>query len=292
MIILRLMGGLGNQMFQYAYGRAVAHRIGVELALDISDSTLTIHQGFELNRVFGIQAKIAMESDIRNVLGWQHSEIIRKVIRKSGLAFIFKCWIDEPHFHFSPEMLLVPDNTYLRGYWQSEKYFEDTVDLIRRDLTFRTPVSGLNVIISNQIQDDSYSAISLHVRRGDYVNNSAVSQVHGACPAAYYYAAMQYLAERVKNPFFYVFSDDKDWISDHFEASYPHMFVTHNRGESSYEDMRLMSLCRHHIIANSSFSWWGAWLNSDPEKIVVAPRNWFADESCGHDLFPRNWTAL
>jgi hypothetical protein len=293
MIILRLTGGLGNQMFQYAFGRAAANRLGVEMVLDVSDSTLTIHQGFELNRVFNIQARVATEYDMRAVLGWLRSEIIRKILRNTGLTSIFsKHWIVEPHFHFSPEMLKVPDETYLSGYWQSEKYFAVAAESIRGDFTFRIPPSKGNEVLANAICDDSLTAISLHVRRGDYVNNPSVNQVHGGCTVAYYHAGMQHLAERVRNPFFYVFSDDMEWVSVHLELPFPHRLVTHNRGESSYEDMRLMSLCRHHIVANSSFSWWGAWLNPLPEKIVVAPRNWFVDKSRTHDLFPPGWVTL
>lgn len=293
MIVLRLTGGLGNQMFQYAFGRATANRLGVEMVLDVSDPTLSIHNGFELNKVFGIQAKVATESDMRAVLGWQRPEIIRKVIRKTGFTSVLaRRWIEEPHFHFSPEMLHVPDGTYLCGYWQSEKYFEDAAECIRNEFRFREPPSEVNKKLVQEIAGENGSAISLHVRRGDYVHNPAVSQVHGRCSLEYYRSAIKYLTDRIPSPCFYVFSDDMDWVRKHFEIPSSHRFIVHNRGESSYEDMRLMSLCQHHIIANSSFSWWGAWLNPDPDKIVVAPENWFADESRTHDLFPSGWVVL
>jgi hypothetical protein len=293
MIILRLSGGLGNQMFQYAFGRATAIRLGVQMVLDLSNPTLIIHNGFELNRVFGIQAKVATEFDMLEVLGWQRPEIIRKVLKKIGLAsFQTKSWIEEPHFHFSPEMLHVPDETYLCGYWQSEKYFEDSVERVRDEFRFREPLSEVNKKLMQEIADGNGSAISLHVRRGDFVHNQAVSQVHGKCSMEYYRSAIKYLAERIQNPCFYVFSDDMDWVRNHLELPFSHKFIAHNRGEASYEDMRLMSLCQHHIIANSSFSWWSAWLNHDPDKVVVAPENWFADERHTHDLFPSGWIVL
>lgn len=293
MIVIRLTGGLGNQMFQYAFGRATANRLGVEMRLDLSDSTLSIHQGYELKRVFGVEAKVATESEMDSMLGWQRPEIIRKLIKKLKLAaLVAKGWVEEPYFHFSAKMLQVPDRTYLSGYWQSEKYFEDATECIRSEFKFSTPPSALNEVLLQEIADTNTTAISLHVRRGDYVHNQAVSQVHGNCSLAYYHAAIQYVMQYVHNPLFYVFSDDMDWVCNHLEMPFPHQLVTHNRGESSYEDMRLMSVCQHHIIANSSFSWWGAWLNANPKKIVVAPKNWFADENLPHDLFPDGWIAL
>lgn len=293
MIVVRLTGGLGNQMFQYAFGRATANRLGVEMRLDLSDSTLSIHQGYELKRVFGIEAKIATESDMANVLGWQRPEAVRKALKKLRLTALFvKGLVEEPHFHFSAKMLHVPDKTYLNGYWQSEKYFKSVAEYIRNEFKFYKPPSAVNKVLLQEIADANTTAISLHVRRGDYVHNQAVSQVHGNCSLAYYHAAIQYVLQRVQSPLFYVFSDDMDWVRNHLEMPFPHKLITHNRGESSYEDMRLMSLCQHHIIANSSFSWWGAWLNANPKKLVIAPKNWFADESRPHDLFPDGWVVL
>lgn len=293
MIVLHLSGGLGNQMFQYAFGRATANRLGVELVLDLSDPTLSIHQGVELNRVFGIQVKVATESDLYAVLGWQRPKIVRKVVKKLGFtSVVAKHWVEEPHFQFSSKMLHVPDKTYLSGYWQSEKYFEDAIECIRDEFKFSQSPTALNKVLAQEIANSETTAISLHVRRGDYVHNQVVSQVHGSCSLAYYRTAAQYVMQRVENPLFYIFSDDMDWVRSHLEMPFPHKLIAHNRGESSYEDMRLMSLCQHHIIANSSFSWWGAWLNSNPEKIVVAPKNWFVDESRPHDLFPLGWVVL
>ena len=293
MIVLHVSGGLGNQMFQYAYGRCVANRLGVELVLDLSDPTLSIHQGFELSKVFGLEAKVAREFHMYAVLGLLRPEIVRRVIKKFGFALVVaKRWVEEPHFHFSSGMLNVQDNTFISGYWQSEKYFEDAIAFIRHDFKFCKPPSTANEKLMLEMTDDSITAISLHVRRGDYVNNQAVSQVHGSCTPAYYNAAIQHVSSQVKNPFFYVFSDDMDWVRNYLEMPYPHKLIAHNRGESSYEDMRLMSLCQHNIIANSSFSWWGAWLNGNPKKLVIAPKNWFADESRPHDLFPDGWVAL
>jgi hypothetical protein len=189
-------------------------------------------------------------------------------------------------------MLRIPDGVFLSGYWQSEKYFSDAIGVIRDTFAFRRPPSGLNNSLATQIAAQNATAISLHVRRGDYVHKAAVSQTHGSCSLSYYDAAVRHMASHVKTPHFYVFSDDTDWVRANLNMPFPHVFVEHNRGSASYEDMRLMSLCRHHIIANSSFSWWGAWLNADPEKIVVAPDKWFNNENVVEDLFLSDWVRL
>lgn len=293
MIVLHVSGGLGNQMFQYAFGRAMANRMNVELLLDLSNPTLSIHQGFELSRVFGIKEQTATEYDMRAVLGWQRPITIRKMIKKLSLKGLdLRNWVEEPSLHFSSKLLQVPNNVYIDGYWQSEKYFADAIECIREQFKFIQPPVGLNNTLLLEIADSDTTAISLHVRRGDYVHNSAVKEVHGSCTLAYYNAAIQHVSSQVKNPFFYVFSDDLDWVKNHLEIPFPFKLISHNRGKCSFEDMRLMSLCQHHIIANSSFSWWGAWLNANPKKIVVAPKNWFADINRPHDLFPAGWSLL
>lgn len=293
MIILHLSGGLGNQMFQYAFGRATANRLSAELVFDLSDETLQIHNGFELNRVFDIRAREATKSDLKTVLGWMRHDIARRAVKKFGFSEILSIpYVLEPHLHFAPQMLRASDNTYLSGYWQSEKYFADAMDCVRDDFTFLSKLSGLNESLAADILDKSQTAISLHVRRGDYVHNTEINRVHGCCTQEYYQAAIEHMAGQIKSPRFYIFSDDMDWVRANLDLPFGHTFVQHNRKKSSYQDMHLMSLCKHHVIANSSFSWWGAWLNRDPKKLVVAPRKWFADERSVDDLFPQSWVVL
>lgn len=135
--------------------------------------------------------------------------------------------------------------------------------------------------------------MSLHVRRGDYVSDARTHATLGVCSLDYYRAAVRYIADHVEAPEFFVFSDDIAWAQANLELGHPCHYVDHNRGAESYNDMRLMSLCRHHIIANSSFSWWGAWLNPRADKVVVAPARWFAGGNrVVDDLFPPGWVRL
>ncbi len=292
MIILQLTGGLGNQMFQYAFGRSTALRLGVGLRIDITNHTLQIHNGVELGRVFGIPVQIATTADVRSVLGWQYSRFTRGLLRRAGAgALICKSYIAEQGFGFKPEFLQVSDNVFLSGYWQSEKYFHNVADTIRSDFRFCLLPSEPNVALAAAINMPGVDSVSLHIRRGDYVHNAAVNAIHGSCSLAYYQDAMALVAGRVKNPHFYVFSDDVNWVAGNLPMPYPHTLVDHNRGSSSYEDMRLMSTCRHHVIANSSFSWWGAWLNDKAGKIVVAPKRWFSNADVV-DVLPEGWIRL
>lgn len=279
-------------MFQYAFGRGTSMRLGVELRLDATNHTLQIHNGVELGRVFGLPVPIATRADVRSVLGWQYSRVTRGLLRRVGaVSLISRNYIEEPGFGFYPELLHVPDGVFLSGYWQSEKYFFNISDTIRSDFTFCLPPSESNAALAVAISKHDIDSVSLHIRRGDYVHNPAVNAVHGSCSLVYYQDAMAHVAGCVKNPHFYVFSDDLDWVAGNFPMSYPYTLVGHNRGSSSYEDMRLMSMCRHHVIANSSFSWWGAWLNSKPGKIVVAPKCWFSNANPA-DVLPEGWVRL
>ncbi|WP_126455392.1 alpha-1,2-fucosyltransferase [Sulfuriflexus mobilis] len=292
MIISQIIGGLGNQMFQYAAGRALSLVRGQPLLLDVTGfAGYGLHQGFELQRVFDCPIGIATEEDVRGILGWQFSAGIRRIVARPGMAaFRRKGFIVEPHFHYWPEIKNVPRDCYLLGYWQSERYFRAATADIRADFSFKSPLVNRNAETAAQI--DQVNAISLHMRRGDYVNNPKTSATHGLCSLDYYQAAIKFVSERVEEPFFFIFSDDIAWVKANLKLDFPCQYVDHNHGAESFNDMHLMSLCQHHIIANSSFSWWGAWLNSDPKKIVLAPKKWFANKNNIKDLFPPGWVSL
>lgn len=291
MVISRLLGGLGNQMFQYAAARALSLRKGTTLALDVSAfDHYELHQGFELNKIFNCTFDVASRADIKSVLGWQSTVAIQRIVsRKPFSLFIRKHFIAEPQFNYWSGINSLKNDCYLSGYWQSEKYFADFVDQIREDFKFQR-MAGVNAELSRQIKD--VNAVSLHVRRGDYVNNQKTNATHGLCTLDYYRDAIRYLADRAEQPQFFIFSDDLEWVKNNLKIDFPFVYVQHNRDKESYNDMHLMSLCRHHIIANSSFSWWGAWLNSNIEKIVVAPKKWFADQTDVRDLLPDGWITL
>lgn len=292
MIIAKIIGGLGNQMFQYASARAQAIRKNSKLTLDISSfENYKLHQGFELQRLFNLPYEIATKKDISDAIGWQSSAIVRRVVSKPYFAFLrHENFGAEPHFHYWPDIKNISDNCYLSGYWQSEKYFADVSGAIREDFRFVPVLQGENAELVKQLT--SVNSISLHIRRGDYINNPKNISTFEVCSLEYYQAAIQYVVDRVNQPILYIFSDDINWAKENLKINVPHYYIGHNQGSESYNDMRLMSLCKHHIIANSSFSWWGAWLNPDHEKIVVAPKKWFVAEIDIRDLYPPSWVRL
>ena len=292
MVISNIIGGLGNQMFQYAAGRALSLRRGQSFHLDVSGfSCYQLHQGFELQKVFDCAAELTQEEGVRRILGWQNSNVIKKVLAYPLFAMFRRSeYVVEPHFNYWDGLERVPNNCYLVGYWQSEKYFLDFQFDIRRDFSFKVPLSGVNAELAKDIS--STNSVSIHVRRGDYVANLKANRTHGTCAVDYYENAIRYIADRVISPQFFIFSDDIDWVRRNLPIDGPCQYVGHNQGGDSFNDMHLMSLCKHQIIANSSFSWWGAWLNASTDKIVVAPKRWFAIERNTADLLPDSWVAL
>ncbi len=279
-------------MFQYAAGRSLALSRGQDLMLDTSDfEGYKLHQGFELNRVFKCDTKIASQKDVSDILGWQAAKFAQRFLKKPHFKLLRrKSFLVEPYYHYWAGLNEIKNNAYLFGYWQSEKYFADCTEEIRQAFTFKPSLLRENSNIADQILN--VNAISLHVRRGDYVSDLKNIFI-GVCTLDYYQNAIAYIKSIVDSPVFYIFSDDIDWVKTHLVVDSPTVFVRHNQGTESYNDMRLMSLCQHHIIANSSFSWWGAWLNTNPYKIVIAPRRWFAsDHFDTSDLLPSSWIKI
>jgi hypothetical protein len=290
-IIIRLKGGLGNQLFQYAAGFRLASIRNTELKLYFSEfdnPNYRTPRSYELG-VFEVTAERAVAHDKASISSSVGPLILRwlpgRFRSRSSTAAI------ERHFQFDPAVLSLPGDVIMDGYWQSERYFADVTDLVREEFTFKQPAMGRNAEMAAEIA--GCNAVSLHVRRGDYATDSVVMATHGVCPLDYYYRAVDYVVERVSNPVFFVFSDDPDWVREHLELRGSVEVVDHNGSDACSEDLRLMSRCAHHIIANSTFSWWGARLNSSPGKIVVAPSRWFADDSLNtSDLLPASWVKL
>lgn len=292
MIISHIIGGLGNQMFQYASGRALSLARGVPLRLDTQDfEGYALHNGYELDRIFNIQAQLASKGDLRAVLGWRSPTAIRRRLFREQLQILRgpRLFVDT-QFTSWRQIAEVPDDCYLMGNWQTEMYFKNAAATIRADFSFKLPAQGRNKELAGQIGRSE--AVSLHVRRGDMAANPASLAFHGLCSLDYYRRAIAYISERVANPEFYIFSDDIPWVKENLQLQHPCHYMDHNKGAESYNDMRLMSLCRHHIIANSSFSWWGAWLNPREDKVVVAPERWFASDFDSSDIVPASWIKL
>jgi hypothetical protein len=291
MIVTRLIGGLGNQMFQYAVGRRLALKLGVELKLDISGFRQYKKRQYEL-KIFNILENIASDEEIRSfkkkglpILNKVAQKIFGKTLNCSKLHY------KEKKFNFDRAVLNFSDNTYLAGYWQSEKYFQDISQTIRKDFYFKYPPDSSNEKIIKHI--DSTNSVSIHIRRGDYASCSSTKRMHGVCEMDYYNRALQEISRLIQNPHFFIFTNDPNWTQKKFTISYPFSIVDQNYPKRDYEDMRLMSYCKHHIIANSTFSWWAAWLNNKPGKIVYAPKRWFVDTHINaSDLLPKDWKKI
>lgn len=290
MIAVKLIGGLGNQMFQYATARSLADRYDVVLKLDLSGFEQYTLRHYELGG-FNIRAEIADRHDMEFFkVNTKYRSVLQRIkghIPFSAPGMFFR----EASFNFDERFLSVKPPVYLDGYWQTERYFVHNAEALRHDFTSCQQLDGRNREMLAQIK--AMNAVSLHVRRGDYVNDPQTNDFHGTCSLEYYHAAVDYIAERVKDQHILVFSDDHEWAKKNLDFKYQSTFVNINSKDQGILDMMLMCHCKHNIIANSSFSWWGAWLNQSPDKIVVAPRSWF--KSVSHDirdLLPLAWIKI
>jgi hypothetical protein len=196
----------------------------------------------------------------------------------------------EKNHPFDPSVLELKGNIYLVGYWQSEKYFQEIADTVRHDFCFKNPPAGPNAATAAHIR--ATCSICVHVRRTDYITDPCSNRLIGTCSPEYYRSAAQFVASRLPNPHFFVFSDEPDWARANLMLPGPASFVADNDLQRGYEDLRLMTLCQHHIIANSTLSWWGAWLSSSG-GITIAPKKWFkGDEVDTRDVVPERWVRL
>lgn len=278
-------------MFQYAAGRALALKCQAPLNLDVSAfKGYGLHQGFELHRVFPGTLQIAPPEKTPVGAALALRAVTRKLLRRVAAPLRPRYFVLEPHFHYWHGIVDAPSNSYLSGYWQSEKYFFEFDRQIRDDFSFPPVADPTNAALAQRIADTN--AISLHVRRGDYASDPKNTSVYELCSLEYYRSAIQHIASRVDHPHFFIFSDDIPWVKKNMPLAFAHTWVDNNSGRDSFNDMRLMSHCKHHIIANSSFSWWGAWLNPHPDKMVVAPKRWFANGTSSIDLLPSGWEQM
>ncbi len=296
MVIVRLMGGMGNQMFQYAAGRRLALVNNTNLKLDLdglnSISELETPRHYELGP-FAIQEDFASAQEVARLRKGRDAffKVAARRFATNINPFYRPSHIIEKHYHVDPTLLKLRGDVYLEGYWQSEKYFKDVEEIIRKEFSVRTEPTTLNRQFMEKIKNTE--AVSIHVRRGDYVSRATASAFHGTCSQDYYASAMEKIISDVAHPHFFVFSDDPAWAQENLRFSCVPTFLDHNSPDKGYEDLRLMTFCKHHIIANSSFSWWGAWLGSDLRKIVIAPKRWFNDESINTaDLLPETWIRM
>lgn len=282
-ITTRLVGGLGNQMFQYAAGRALSLRTGLPLMLDITHLSSKSFRDYELS-AFNIQARTFRrpgEGRPDRLTRWAHALGLHHPAPDPAPVHT------EPHYHYDHAFETLDRACVLDGYWQTERYFLGVADVIRQEFRPRKMPARVAYLEANLSQPN---AISVHIRRGDYASNPEVARFHGLCDLSYYKATMDRLAEHVANPVFHIFSDDHNWIQAHFPKQHPWVLVEDWPGKDAWVDMWLMSRCGHHIIANSSYSWWGAWLNPSTDKQVIAPAKWFNDAPHDtRDILPTGW---
>lgn len=283
MIVVKLIGGLGNQLFQYAFGRYLAHVHDVPLKLDVG-----AFDHYRLHRYslchFNIVEQFASPADIKELVSLYRDDV--PYFERSILSE----WAMNPDFDprlLDLDILKAGPNVFLDGYWSSEVYFKPIEHILRHEFRVKHPLERKNKEIARLLE--SCNSVSLHIRRGDYVTNPDCI----VCTDDYYKQAVQLVAARVRDPHFFIFSDDPAWARENFRSEYPFTLVDHNDADTNYEDIRLMSLCKHNIIANSTFSWWGAWLNDNPEKIVVAPHRWFKRRDLdAANMIPAGWIRL
>jgi hypothetical protein len=184
----------------------------------------------------------------------------------------------------------LPDNVYLDGYWQSEKYFSGSADALRSEITLKRGLSKFNAKLADQIE--RCNSICLHVRRGDYLAKKTMRQI-GVCDMEYYKNGIEYVASRLINPKIFIFTDDPHWVSENIDFDFDTSILSHNGNRGDCHDLMLMKSCKHFVISNSSFSWWGAWLSEGKGKTVIAPKRWFAGKAFNReDIHPRGWITM
>ena len=266
MVIVKILGGLGNQMFQYAYAKSLEIR-GFDVKLDLSGfKNYKLHGGYQLDK-YNIDIEQA-----------KYSRILFSRINP------FKT-IKEKTLMFDSDLLLLTGNEYVKGYFQTDKYFFKIRDLLLKQFTFNREISSSTKKYKNKIKNEN--SCSLHIRRGDYISNSKTNKIHGTCSLNYYKNAIELIKQKYNNVNFYIFSDDISWTKDNLEVKRS-VYIDHKC--MPHEDIYLMSICMHNIIANSSFSWWGAWLNKNNDKTVIAPSQWFKTKK--NEIIPENWIKI
>jgi hypothetical protein len=291
-VIARLKGGLGNQMFQFATGYAVAQRLDVPLLLDTSvldlrgEDLQRTTRAFELD-VFALDVRFAT---LEQVAELERSGPLAQLLSKIGARTPMV--VAERDHDWNAAVASCQAPVLLDGYWQNEQYFLAHAAALREHLFVPAdPINGADQDLLEAIR--ATPSASLHVRRGDYAHDPATHAYHGLLPLEYFTEAADMLIREQGVQRFFVFSDDPEWIRAHVVLPAPMTVVSHNAGRNAHWDLFLMKNCGHHIIANSSFSWWGAWLNPHPGKVVIGPRFWFSGDAIASDrILPSDWIRL
>lgn len=291
MVIVNLIGGLGNQMFQYALGRSLSIKNDDELYVDISGFSDYGLRNYSLSD-FNCITNIASEDLVRPFLeNRKRRHGLRKITYPISRYKKYR-FIKESAFEYQPYIMDLSGDLYFKGYWQSEKYFNSIREVLLGDFSLRDNPGCVYFSMLEEIES-SRSSVSIHVRRGDYVTNPDAAQVHGVCSMSYYIRAVNYLKERFSGLRYFVFTDEPEWVARNFGFLGDYTLVSEKGDLSDCQELLLMSMCRFNVIANSSFSWWGAWLNDNSDRLVLSPQRWFLDDSlCTKNLIPDAWVRL
>lgn len=289
MLIVQLKGGLGNQLFQYAAGLSLADHLNTTIKVDISelnkaDKQIKTFRTFDLQSIL-LNPEVATAEELKPF----EKSILFRVLRKLNISYIRNIY-REPSFRFDPNFFERKDGIYLEGYRQSEKYFLPIEQKIRNGFQLKPEVIKNVQDLAAKLRSEN--SVSVHIRRGDY-NNPIVRSYHGVLDENYFQHAINILESKISNATFYVFSDDPSWVTEHLNFSSPFELVSGTYSKTHFEDLYLISQCRNNIIANSTFSWWAAWLNPNKEKLVIAPKKWF--NQAPHDtsdLIPDSWIKI
>ncbi|QIP11503.1 alpha-1,2-fucosyltransferase [Spirosoma aureum] len=290
MVIARISGGLGNQLFQYALGRSLALRNNTSLYFDLS------YYKFEYETDTPRKFKLypfSIDYTLLDTSPYLYLSKATKLLPNRTFRPIFEFLLEE-QFHVEPRVFDAKARfIILDGCWQSESYFGDCTEMIRKELTFNRQTGETFAAYKTEIEQTDVP-ISVHIRRGDYVTHPEFSQSFGFLGLDYYQKAIPQLTNRFPNAKLFIFSDDPDWVKQNLALAMPHEFVANAGPDADLDDLQLMGLCHHHIIANSSFSWWGAWLNPRKDKVVIAPGQWFKNKPTWNtkDLIPANWLRI
>ena len=294
MIVVKLMGGLGNQMFQYAFGKNLAIKNNTHLKVDTAfllDRTPRegfVFRDFDLD-IFTLKADTVAENEVEE---FKRSKPFFSRLLSGGNSNT--TIINEKVFHFDPSAVVMNKNSYASGYWQSEKYFQEIEAIIRKEFSFKTALNEFESELNSEILNTN--SVCINFRRTDFVHVKNSADTHGATELSYYENAIQLITSKVENVHFFIFSDDIEWCKLNVKTNFPTTFVGHEyKGEKFSSYFQLMINCKHFIIPNSTFAWWAAWLSQNENKIVIAPKRWFLDvnlQNASMDIFPSSWIQL
>lgn len=287
MKIVKIQGGLGNQMFQYALMLSLRDRYTETILADVTMFKNYDWHEFELERIFNIQLHHANKKDLQKVSYYFDyyylKRLVSKIFGRKSTEFVEKVAFSYDNSTFS-----VVNDRFYDGYWINKEYFGKINLELRRHFIFKNKLNNKNQITLNEIEKTE--SVSIHVRRGNYLFLDAYI---GICELDYYKSAINYIRSKKKDVVFYVFSNDINWCKENLITSFKSSnfrLIDWNMGNDNYVDMQLMSMCKHNIIAHSTFSWWSAWLNNNPYKIVIAPKKWVNNSILTPNL--SDWVAI